>query len=232
MKLIIKLFFPFLFSVKQYFIRLSQYATNNVVIHKGATINNVVFEGKNVIGAYTNITNSVIGLSTYIGEECRLKETKIGKYCSIASKVNTYFGHHPTSIFVSTFPSFYFNTTNTLGYTFHEDANSLVELYKKTESDFVVDIGNDVWIGEGVRILDGVSVGDGAIIAAGAIVTKDVPDYAIVGGIPAKIIKYRFAKDDIVFLKNNRWWDKDPQWIKDNKECFSNIELLKQKYNS
>ena len=81
-------------------------------------------------------------------------------------------------------------------------------------------IGNDVWIGLNVTILGGVTVGDGAVLAAGAIVTKDVPPYAIVGGNPAKIIKYRFSKEQIEKLLKIKWWDW-PLW-----KVYDNMELI------
>ena len=73
----------------------------------------------------------------------------------------------------------------------------------------ITHIGNDVWIGLNATILDGVTIGDGAIVAAGAVVTKDVPPYAVVAGVPAKIIKYRFTESQIDFLLKFRWWEKD-----------------------
>jgi serine acetyltransferase len=68
-------------------------------------------------------------------------------------------------------------------------------------------IGNDVWIGARAVVLDGVSVGNGAIIAAGAIVSKDVPAYSIVGGVPAKEIRQRFSSETIQVLEDLKWWD-------------------------
>lgn len=70
-----------------------------------------------------------------------------------------------------------------------------------------IHIGNDVWIGARSIIMDGVSIGDGAIVAAGSVVTKDVPPYAVVGGSPAKIIKYKFSQDIIDRLEEIQWWN-------------------------
>ena len=85
-------------------------------------------------------------------------------------------------------------------------------------------IGHDVWIGSGVRIIKAVKIGNGAIIGSGAVVTKDVPPYAIVGGVPAKVIGYRYSEDVIKKLLKIQWWNKDEQWLKDNALLFSNIE--------
>jgi acetyltransferase-like isoleucine patch superfamily enzyme len=73
-----------------------------------------------------------------------------------------------------------------------------------------IEIGNDVWIGARVIILDGVKIGTGAIIASGAIVTRDVPPYSVVGGVPAKIIKYRASENDIAFWQQSEWWNLSP----------------------
>ena len=87
-------------------------------------------------------------------------------------------------------------------------------------------IGNDVWIGTGAILLDGVTIGNGAIVAAGAVVNKDVPPYAVVGGVPAKIIKYRFSEEIVKKLEESRWWEKEESWLLKNAEKFSNIEIF------
>ncbi|MCX5642480.1 MAG: CatB-related O-acetyltransferase [Candidatus Omnitrophica bacterium] len=87
-------------------------------------------------------------------------------------------------------------------------------------------IGNDVWIGFRVTIRSGVTIGDGAIIGAGAVVVKDVPPYAIVGGIPAEIIRYRFTPEEIQFLLELKWWDKGFEWLKEHYKLLHNIKDL------
>lgn len=75
--------------------------------------------------------------------------------------------------------------------------------------------------------MQGVTIGDGAVVAAGALVTKDVPPYAIVGGVPAKVIRYRFLESDIQFLMELKWWKKDIEWIKKYADYFADIKQLK-----
>ena len=98
------------------------------------------------------------------------------------------------------------------------------------EDEYSIIIGNDVWIGDNVLIFEGIRIGDGAIIAAGAVVTKDVDPYAIVGGVPAKLIRKRFTQDQIDFLRAFKWWNKPESWIKSNVEDFTNIEVFMQKH--
>lgn len=87
-------------------------------------------------------------------------------------------------------------------------------------------IENDVWIGHDVTILRGVTIGNGAVIAAKSVVTKNVPPYAIVGGNPAKIIKYRFSKKIVQKLQNIKWWDWSIEKI------VENSDLLKQNFDN
>lgn len=107
-------------------------------------------------------------------------------------------GTHPKR-FISTSPFFY-KKKYALKNSLANDENFFQEYSR-------ISIGNDVWIGTDVLIHDGVNVGNGSIIASKSVVVKDVPEYAIVGGVPAKIIKYRFSKDVIQRLKQLKWWD-------------------------
>jgi serine acetyltransferase len=97
------------------------------------------------------------------------------------------------------------------------------DLFKEYEH---TTIGNDVWIGANAIIKSGIKIGDGAIVASGAVVTKDVAPYSIIGGVPAKHLKYRFSDSQILFLKSLKWWDKDLEWLKSNKALFTDIDEM------
>lgn len=90
-------------------------------------------------------------------------------------------------------------------------------------------IGNDVWIGYEAVIMPGVHIGDGAIIGTRAVVTKDVPPYAIMGGVPARIIKYRFDDPAIQMLLKIKWWDWDIQKVKTNLSIIRQVDLQRLK---
>ena len=164
------------------------------------------------------LSNVSLGDLTYVGGGSQINNAVIGKFCSIGHDVKIGLGKHPSDTFVSTHPVF-FSTRKQSQITF-ADKN----YFQETEK---IKIGNDVWIGDNAIITDGVTIGDGVIIAVGAIVAKDVPDYAIVGGVPAKIIKYRFNEEDINFLKKYKWWDKDLKWLKENYKYLHNIKSLR-----
>ena len=109
------------------------------------------------------------------------------------------------------------------GFTF-TDKKLFQETRYVDEQYHAVSIGNDVWIGENVLLLAGVRVGDGAVIATGAVVTKDVPPYAMVGGVPAKVLRMRFAEDTVAKLLKLRWWDKPVSWIEEHSAYFQDVD--------
>lgn len=127
--------------------------------------------------------------------------TIIGKYCSIGYNVQIGCPEHPLNFF-STSPGIYRNPRISKWCNWPKD-------------DFKdpVKIGNDVWIGSNVILLQGVHVGNGAVIAAGAVVTRSIPDYSVFGGVPAKLIKYRFDEEKRKMLQASLWWDHDIDWI-------------------
>lgn len=186
------------------------------------------FEGRNRIGRNSIVINSSFGYGSYIGNHCVISNAKIGRFCSIASNVEMITGTHPTKDFVSTHPSF-FSLNSPTGESFVKECRFAE--YKTTPSGLSLEIGSDVWIGHNVIILEGVTIGHGAIIAAGSVVTKDVPPYAIVGGVPAKTIRNRFDDEDIKALLRIQWWKLPVERIKDMSNDFDNIKKFIEKYN-
>ena len=223
-------------SVRQWLLRLKEkYKQNNFHIklnREGNVIANTaiitydsVFEGKNRVADKCVLKWVKVGYGTYFGTDCYFERTKIGKYCSIASRVNIVAGNHPTSKFVSTHPAFFsLMSKEYFGYV-HK------QLYKELrfadeKNRVAVIIGNDVWIGSNATIMEGAAIGDGAVIAMGSVVTKDVPPYAVVGGVPARVIRYRFNEEQISRLEQIKWWDRPEEWIKENAKAFSDIDIF------
>lgn len=171
-----------------------------------------------VIGYLNRIYDSSIGGYTYLGNHCIVNQTHVGKYCSVATNVKIGMGKHPIS-YMSTSPLFYAKNNPFKLSLVHED--------KFNECEKTI-IGSDVWIGFGAMIKDGIKIGDGAIIGAGSMVTKDVLPYAVVAGVPAKIIKYRFSGEIIKNLLELKWWECDLSEIKKVIELFSgNVTMEK-----
>ena len=201
-----------------------------VHISQSSVVSNTQFEGKNAIAGGAIVNNCYMGLGSYIAKHSNIINTRIGRFCSIADNVNTIIGNHPIH-FVTTHPSFYYDTTSQIGYTFHKGKPLYDCIFKFPEGEnrYQIVIGNDVWIGSHVLLLSGIKIGDGAVIAAGAVVTKDVQPYTVVGGVPAKIIRYRFSQDIIEQSLNICWWNLPHEEIR--KLPFNNInkclELLK-----
>ena len=160
-----------------------------------------------------------IGKYTYGDPELRWPNAtySCGKFCSIAQGVKIYLGNgsgHDVN-FVSTYP---------FEYVYPHIFTNAHNKSKDTNGNVV--IGNDVWIGDNVTIMSGITVGDGAVIAANSHVIKNVEPYSIVGGNPAKLIKYRFTQEQITKLLEIKWWDWQEEKINMNLHliCSSNID--------
>lgn len=186
----------------------------------------VSFEGDNYIGKGTLLSYCDIGRMSYVASHCILEHIEIGRYCSIGSFCTIAAGNHPTSFFVSTHPAFY-DKYREAGMCY-VDKNKFEEYsYADSERKKHVVVENDVWIANNVILLNGVRVGNGAVVMAGAVVTKNVPPYSIVGGVPAKVIKYRFPEETIDWLQEFRWWEKSEEWIRAHADLFDDIEEFK-----
>lgn len=160
------------------------------------------FDSKNSFKNVTIMKNvtvdeySDIGEYTFVGKNTDITKSVIGRYCSIGTDVIIGPGEHDlTSI-------------STSSWFYDGDVYDIL-----TKAPLV--IGSDVWIGTKSIILRGLSIGNGAVIAAGSVVTKDVPPYAIVGGVPARIIKYRFDDLKIKKIQDSQWWNYEISEAKD-----------------
>lgn len=162
---------------------------------------------------------------------------RIGRFCSI-NRTATIWNNHPVD-YVTTHPLL----DHRMFFSFdkQEKREEYCRKYGKhfSNADYEnsvlrdnrpVFIGNDVWIGANVVILPGVTVGDGAILAAGAVVTKNVEPYAIVGGVPAKLIRKRFDDEMIKMFTKIKWWDWTVEKIEENIELFYQPEVFCEKF--
>lgn len=188
-----------------------------VYVHYTSRYNNKTqFKGNNRIRDHVVVSNSIIGAFTYIGSYSNLHSCKIGSFSSISHNVVVESDTHPSRGFISTSPVFH-SILGQCGESFVDknifNESLLINGYRCI-------IGNDVWIGSHVIIRGGVTIGDGAIVAMGSVVTKDIPPYAIVGGVPARIIRYRYNDFHIEQLLSCKWWEKDLNWLRANAHLF------------
>lgn len=157
-----------------------------------------------------------------VEEKLRGANIYFGKFCSIAKDVKALLGDNHRTDWITTFP---------FGHIFQNVLNGYNgEGCPTTKGDIVV--GNDVWICTGVKLMSGIKIGDGAVVGAYSVVTKDVPPYSIVTGNPARIKRKRFSDEDIEFLLDLKWWDKDVTEINEISPllCSTNLEGLKERY--
>jgi acetyltransferase-like isoleucine patch superfamily enzyme len=143
----------------------------------------------------SRIFSSKLGRATYIAG-AQLSNVEVGAFSSIGPGVRIGLGIHPIDR-ISTHPAFYSGARQTN-----------LSLWKDSEfgESKLICIGSDVWIGANSLVMGGVKIGDGSVIGAGSVVTKDVPSYAVVAGIPAKHLRWRFSDEQINLLEELKWW--------------------------
>lgn len=140
----------------------------------------------------------------------------IGKFSTISKNVRIGIGQHPTNLL----------STNLIFYRRNPITNKWVKPIDFIEYE-PISIGNDVWIGEAAMIMGGVKVSDGAIVAARSVVTKDIPPYAIVAGVPARVVKYRFDQETINRLLEIKWWNLSEHEITNKLSAFTTFNITK-----
>jgi phosphonate metabolism protein (transferase hexapeptide repeat family) len=168
------------------------------------------------VGARTHMSEVSFGDYSYIVSDSSATYSEIGKFCSIARDVRINPGNHPTWRAAQHHFSY-----RAISYDLgdHDDH----DFFEWRRSDKVT-LGHDIWIGHGATILAGVSVGTGAVIGAGAVVSKDVPPYAVVVGVPGRVIKYRFEAELQEKLIALAWWDWDHDRLAAALEDFRTLD--------
>ena len=208
-----------LFRLLYNFIVLFFFSSNRILLF--SRFLNSVLEGMNFVGRNCIIYNTKIGKGTYLGNNCEFSNCEIGRFCSISRNIHIIQGDHPTSVYVSTSPLFFSKKHMAFKKTYVSE-----QKYdeNKTINGRAAIIGNDVWIGANVDILAGVTIGNGAIVGANSLVTKSVPAYAVVGGVPAKIIKYRFPKEVCDRIEETQWWNWDDDKLQAKADYFTDYQ--------
>tara|TARA_R110000822_G_scaffold215362_6_gene350248 strand:+ start:232 stop:870 length:639 start_codon:yes stop_codon:yes gene_type:complete len=149
---------------------------------------------------------TVIGFGTRINHASHIGKCEIGRYCACGGRLVVRSEDHHVH---------YLNMQDWLQHTV---IGSQVKVAGKSKGPVI--IGHASWLGDSVIILPGVKIGVGAVIGAGSVVTKDVPDFAIAVGNPAKVIKYRFSEEVATFVRELAWWNWSPEKIRKNREIF------------
>ncbi|WP_291595100.1 CatB-related O-acetyltransferase [Bacteroides sp.] len=165
---------------------------------------------------------STIGAYSYVGNDTDVECADIGKFCSIADHCRIGMGGHKLDM-LSTSPIFTEAINGTKTQWVDKDVHAV--------EDKRAVLGNDVWVGSHVLINGGVTVGNGAVIGAGAVVVKDIPPYAVVGGVPAKVIRYRFSEDVIAKLEELQWWDMSEDKLKEHIALFQKENVTVEEMN-
>jgi len=186
-------------------------------IHPSARVHDSTLGKYTEIGSNCAVSHSSIGDYSYCVENTQIAYATIGKFANIAAHVRIYASMHPhqrASLHHFTYRSaWYFDDA--------EDDKAFFEWRESTP----ISIGHDTWIGHGAVVMPGVTIGTGAIIGSGAVVTKDVADFAIAVGVPAKTIRQRFPDAIAARLMDLGWWDWEHARLRAALEDFRGLEI-------
>lgn len=168
-------------------------------VHGSATLRNASLGRFTEVKERVQLLDSTLGDYSYIERDAEAIYAEIGKFCAIAAATRINALNHPTGRIsqhkITYRPNEYFTGAK------------LDKGFRAERMEQKVVIGHDVWIGHGSIILPGITIGHGAVVAAGAVVTKDVPPYAIVAGVPARFVKWRFPPEISVRIIALGWWE-------------------------
>lgn len=199
--------------IKKVWDKFLSWKTGAILVN--STKGNKVFISKNSF-----VSNSHIGAYSSIGRNSTLVHATLGRYCSISWNVTIGATQHP----MNRISSHAFPYVRKFGFVAQDHRFATA-----------TQVGNDVWIGANAVVMPGIKIGNGVVIGASSVVTKDVPDFAVVAGIPAKVIRYRFPEEVVVRLNKTAWWNLEPDLIREhiadwqtdlNEEVLSRLERL------
>ncbi len=195
---------------------------NEPVIDPTARVRESVIGPWTWIGPHCSIVESTIGDYSYTAGDVSIIYSEVGKFCSIASHTAINPGNHPMERVTQ-----HHMTYRRIQYGFAETDDAAFFDWRRADK---VTIGHDVWIGHGATILAGHSVGHGAVVGAGAVVTKDVPPYTIVVGVPARPLRLRFPKPIAEQLLKIAWWDWPRELLEERFTELNDVEAFVAKY--
>jgi phosphonate metabolism protein (transferase hexapeptide repeat family) len=185
------------------------------------TLHDPVSISESELGAWTEVraearlNESEIGDYTYLMERVQLDYTTIGKFGNVAADVRLGPTNHPIDR-----PTAHHFTYRAGMYDMGADDESIFEW----RADQPVEVGHDVWLGHGAIVLPGVTVGNGAVVAAGAVVSRDVPPYTVVAGVPAEPIRRRFSSEVAARIEETEWWDWDHETLAERLSAFRDLD--------
>ena len=191
-------------------------------IHPSSRISKCELGAYTSIGGNCSMRESSMGDYSYLAGDVSIVWTDIGKFCSIASHTRMNPGNHPTWRVTTSH-----STYRRVQYGFDETDDEEFFAWRQAHR---CRVGHDVWMGHGTLLTAGCKVGIGVCTGSGSVITKDIPPYAIVGGVPAKVIKFRFDPKTIEKLMRIAYWEWDHETVKARFKDLYNVNEFVEKY--
>jgi acetyltransferase-like isoleucine patch superfamily enzyme len=204
------------------------YIEKIVKLNPGARIIKSRLLGPTYLNRNTQVgPDAVVGRYFGMNESCYIARATIGNFCSIGARTAINPFNHPVNWL--SIHEFQYHPNS---FDWIDEYNAIARLERTPDMFETVTVGSDVWTGHNVNVMPGVSIGDGAIIGAGSVVTKDVPPFAIVAGVPATVKRLRFSEKLVERLLRVRWWDLELEELsglpfRDVERCLDLIEERK-----